>query len=73
MAVPLDWSAVEAKAKKMTSAQLHYARLDCQKAAEALHGAQVSGKDEGYYRDEASIYAREQYRRAEAASGRKVK
>lgn len=59
----LDWSAVEARARKMSVAELHYARLDAAKTADALEGAEVRGKDAGYYRDEASVYAREMDRR----------
>lgn len=47
----------------MSDAGLHYSRLDCDKTAHALEGAEVKGKDAGYYRDEASVYAREQMRR----------
>jgi hypothetical protein len=59
----LDWAATEARARQMTSAELHYAHRDCCKAAEALSGAEVIGKDEGYYRDEASVYWAEITRR----------
>lgn len=59
----VNWAALEAKAKTMDLAALHYARLDCVKTARALAGSEVKGKDEGYYTDEASVYAREMGRR----------
>jgi hypothetical protein len=60
----LDWTAMEAKAAGMTAAQLHYAILDCVKAAEnadKLDRAGLTGfegKSGGYYRDECSVYRR---------------
>lgn len=59
----VNWTVTEAKAARMTDAQLVYARRDAREAAEALEGAVVPGKDAGYYRDEASVYARELARR----------
>lgn len=52
------WKRMEDKAKCMSLVQLHYARLDCHKAAQA------NPEREGYYKDEESIYAMEQRRRA---------
>lgn len=66
----LDWAAVEAKASEMPFKALHYARLDCAKTATAFdHVDRESGTDvAGYYRDEASVYAREMARRAPRSS-----
>ena len=62
----LDWNATEARARSMSSAQLHYARLDARKTAEiwdrAGEGNDPDG-NAGFYRDEATVYAREQKRR----------
>ena len=55
----LDWAHYEAKAKKMTDAELRYARLDAFQAAQAMRPAET----EGLYMDEVSVYAREQDRR----------
>jgi len=51
------WNAKEEAAKKMTIAQLHYARLDCFKAGQA------NPERQGYYLDEGCVYATEQRRR----------
>ena len=65
----LDWNAVEARAEGMTSAELHGARLDAGRTAELWDRAgpdSDSDGNSGYYRDEASVYAREQTRRRSA-------
>jgi len=59
----IDWVAKKAQAKRMSDAELIGARLDCHEAAQAAEclvkaGCWVS-KTEGYYRDEASVYANE--------------
>jgi hypothetical protein len=59
----LDFAKEEAKASKMTDAELAFAREDARKAAEAM------GRDnpkQGYYSDQGSVYAREQQKRAQA-------
>lgn len=53
------WKSKESIAKNMTVSQLHYARLDCDKAARA------NPNTEGKYRDEGSIYAMEMRRRGQ--------
>lgn len=60
-----QWDTWEAKAKSMTISQLHYAILDCCKAAEAMDELdRVDGQDRaGRYRDECSIYRTEMRRR----------
>lgn len=66
MGKQVDWAALEAKAAVMTAVELHYARLDAAKTAAIWDRApdlDYSG-NAGYYRDEASVYAREQARRA---------
>lgn len=62
---PIDWKAVEQRARGMSSDQLHGALLDIQKtlaSADALD-REDNGDRGGYYRDEASIYRKEQQRR----------
>jgi hypothetical protein len=59
----LDWTRVEARAHGMTDAQLHYARTDARKTADLWDRAGLENdpdRNAGYYRDEASVYAREQ-------------
>ncbi len=64
----LDWVATEAKAAEMTDEELHFARTDCFKTAEVWdrfpendpHG------NGGYYRDQGSVYVREQQKRTKA-------
>jgi hypothetical protein len=69
----LDFAATEARAADMTDAELSFARKDAGEAAEvwdppdprlreALADVDPDG-NAGYYRDEASVYAREQARR----------
>jgi len=61
MSQALDWDATATRATRMTDAELAWARRDAREAAEALDGAEgLSGKDAGYYRDEAGVYAAEQ-------------
>ena len=62
MAQTIDWTATEARAKRMGLAQLRYALSDCQHAARVVPEDAI-GKDAGYYRDEASVYFRELSRR----------
>ena len=59
-------SNIEARAQKMTAAELHYARIDSVEAAEAMDALdRVDGRDRaGRYRDEAATYLRELLRRA---------
>lgn len=52
----LNWKQTEEKARRMTDADLHYARLDCQDCIR-------QGVDAGYYADESSVYKAEQDRR----------
>lgn len=64
MSESLNWAAVERRALQMSDAELNYAARDAAEAASALDGAEgLSGKDSGYYRDEASVYRRELARR----------
>jgi hypothetical protein len=57
--VRIDWTAVVEKARRMTDGELKYAIGDAYEAARALQGAEVKGKDAGYYSDEASVYVAE--------------
>jgi hypothetical protein len=62
----LDWNRIEERARTMTSAQLHYARKDARETAELWDRAGLENdpdRNAGYYRDEATVYAREQDRR----------
>ena len=61
----LDWKAAEARARRMTDAELRGARTDARKTAEIWDEAPELDADcnGSYYRDEASVYAREQERR----------
>lgn len=60
----LDFAATAERAKSMTAAELHYAMLDCSKAAAQADANERAGlrveKDGGYYRDELSVYFKEQ-------------
>lgn len=51
------WKRMEERAKGMSLADLHYARLDCFKAGQA------NPERQGYYLDEGSVYAMEQKKR----------
>jgi hypothetical protein len=65
----LDFAATEARAARMSDAELHYARTDARETAEIWDRGDVDSdpdQNAGYYRDEASVYAREQNRRARA-------
>jgi len=68
MARQLDWNATQARAREMTVPELHYAMLDCHKAAEAAWQLEKAGnrvdKTQGYYHDEASVYWSEMQRRS---------
>lgn len=61
----IDFDTIETRAQTMTVADLHYARLDAVRTAEAMDLLdRVDDLDRaGRYRDEASIYARELARR----------
>lgn len=62
----LDFAATEERARKMTSAALHYSRKDARETAELWDRAGLENdpdRNAGYYRDEATVYAREQDRR----------
>ena len=62
----LDFAATEARAADMTDAELAYARKDARETAELWdHGDDPDGNS-GYYRDEATVYAREQKTRKKA-------
>jgi len=69
----LDWEAIEAKAAKMSNAELAHARKDCIEAGAAAWGIEKSGghvdKDQGYYHDEASVYRSELKKRIERTGG----
>lgn len=56
----IDFTAVEAKAERMTVAELRHAILDCVKTAEAMDKIDRSegGDRAGKYRDECSVYRR---------------
>ena len=66
----INWNEVARRATTMTAAELHYARMDCLDAGNAAWDLEKAGvavsKDQGYYMDEASIYAAEQTRRMTA-------
>lgn len=57
-----DFLTLEEKARLMSDEELAYARKDARETAEVLDASdRVNGTDlAGYYRDEASVYAREQ-------------
>ena len=62
----LDFAATEARTADMTDAELFFARTDARETAELWdHGDDPDGNS-GYYRDEASVYAREQKAREKA-------
>lgn len=62
----IDWQAEADRARGMTDAGLHYARLDAAKTAELWDASdRENGTDVGgFYRDQCSVYAAEQRRRA---------
>ena len=57
------FAEIEKKAKKMSIAELYYAKDDCFKASKALRGCNCKGKDENYYADEGFTYSDEIRRR----------
>jgi hypothetical protein len=62
MTKQIDWTLMIGRATDMTSTQLHYAILDCQKTlpfADDLDRTD-GGTRGGYYRDEISVYRAEQ-------------
>ncbi len=61
----LNWVEKEEKAATMTDEQLHFARLDCFKTAQVWdkHPNDDPEGNGGYYRDEGSVYVREQQKR----------
>jgi formamidopyrimidine-DNA glycosylase len=73
----LDFAATEARAAKMTDEELDFARTDARETAEIWDGGDKRTIDamrdqidpdgnSGYYRDEATVYAREQEKRRKA-------
>lgn len=70
MTQSIDWNAKADIARKMTDAELAYARIDCLETAAAIGPAAMIGKDASYYMDEASIYETEMRRRVSAAKPR---
>lgn len=65
----LDFQATARRARRMSDAALAFSRRDAHEAAvnaDALAAAGIApvDKDGGYYRDEATVYAAEQDRRA---------
>ncbi len=67
----LDWAVAEARAERMSDAALWYAKRDALESARVQRGMPEPGpwsacKGEGYYYDEASVYARELARRRSA-------
>lgn len=64
----INWTATADRARNMTAAELHYARLDCLEAGNAAWELEKAGvavsKSQGYYMDESSVYAAEQARRS---------
>jgi hypothetical protein len=62
----IDWNAAEERARKMDDSALGFARKDARECADLWDRAGIENDPDGnagYYRDEASIYAREQKRR----------
>lgn len=53
-----NWERLAERAARMTDSELHYAHLDCVRAAAAMDALDaVDGLDRaGKYRDEASVY-----------------
>lgn len=62
----VDWDKEEKKAKSMDNASLEYAIKDALAARDASKGWNANG--EGYYQDQASVYARELRNRKEGKS-----
>ena len=60
----IDWKAEEARARGMSDIQLTYARRDAYAAAILWNDPETdSDRNNGFYMDQCSIYAREQARR----------
>ena len=61
----LDFNRTEKLARSMDSSSLHYARTDARQTAELWDRQPQLDTDgnAGYYRDQATVYAREQDRR----------
>jgi hypothetical protein len=59
----LDFAATEAKAADMTDDALAYARKDARETAELWDRGDDPDQNSGYYRDEATVYARVQAQR----------
>ena len=62
----LDFAATEERARKMDNLSLGIARKDARETAELWDRAGLENdpdRNAGYYRDEATVYAREQDRR----------
>jgi hypothetical protein len=62
----IDWNAAEERARRMTNRELELARRDARETAEIWDRAGLENdpdRNAGYYRDEATVYAREQNRR----------
>ena len=53
----LDWDETKAYAQRLSVSQLRYTIKDCREAAQAMKG--WNPNMEGYYADEASVYADE--------------
>jgi len=68
----LNWTATEARAKRMTDEQLTWAIDDCITTAQLLGPGEQIGKDQGYYHDEASVYRQELNRRRPRAIGETI-
>ncbi len=63
----IDWNFYQKKARKMTDAALHGARLDCMKTAVLWDPS--GHENAGLYRDESSVYKAEQDRRRKSPRG----
>jgi hypothetical protein len=62
----LDFAATEARAADMTDAELAFSRKDARETAELWDRGDDPDQNSGYYRDEATVYAREQETRKKA-------
>lgn len=62
----LDFAATEEAARKLSDSALGYARKDARETAELWDRAGIENdpdRNAGFYRDQATVYAREQDRR----------
>lgn len=62
----MDWNRAEERARRMSNRELELARRDARETAEIWDRAGLENdpdRNAGYYRDEATVYAREQDRR----------